>query len=1711
MEKRKERGSTEFEATVWRPDVHSRICSSSTLANGNTSVLSHSSPLFSITRPNAIAPFGKHILALELSKCADELATRLCIVSARQETERPHHIYRVFRSAEDFRFNFTRPASGRLLIFALNPSISLSLLPGDVVTWLDVSCGIVMNAIPPYLVTMKHLTYLDVTNCGLMELPTFINNLPSLCVLLASRNKLNGLPTTVTELGQLEIVDLGENLLQDCHLAGFERLENLRVLNISFTLVKNLIIGSISTLIVLHESVFDTCSVQSFLSSKESFFTIDKETSELGRLDRKEHVIEIGTMAKQVMSFCLKARQKGGLAEMKPKVLVMGDANTGKSTLISYLQNHFAGLLDWNFSQSNQSYSLMRHKYSVYPNYLFTEVNSFIKPNACYYSCCLIVMDCSNPNFSESLYQQLDYAVCHCNIQLIYFVVSKLDLCDANLMNTRSILDSILNLAESWKQKKAKNLTFAKSCCTAMIEATADYKTLYQEFLLTRIELQNKLCVLKKLSFKYFATSAITREGLVVLASNLSKLECHRRLYPQPWIQVQEDCMAQLHLTSDCKVICKRTLDLTESLHIDSVVENESNLIALRILRFLLDTFVVQQKQETGNVFLFTERRSFEKIIERLTLTSGCSRCSRGVLDLSCLKQHFKNNLDLENFVTLLANEDLCIEACRWSTDSILTAIEWIDDARVTVVDNFLKNSSSLLLPWLLPETELDPLECTLRENLKESKPYVTKVIYRVCNRLPFALFHQACIRMLKVPHTKRLDYWKQGVAVNNSLTTAILKNVETSDKSAHEILACFSIAETCMSQFQSQFWCFIGKVIKIIEMSLREWNWTVYDRMWLSDSVPSFFETSNISFSLIHDLCVSEVGPLVLFTSRSPPACDTNLKDAKDTELTTVFRYSALTEAETATKQRIEITLDPTAVRDGLRVSSVSHVQPRNVMKDPFDKPSKHPHMTRETERLESFRRWPSFAPKIVQALAESGFFYSGVRDEVVCFHCDVNIGRWNNDDNPDFRHLGKSPCCEVAKQRTGNTSGNDVKAKWFEAGSSSTKYSSSSIPSMTQSQPLLLQTSTTPNFSRQGHQQPSNLMSGFRPDVTTEAGRLATFDDRWSRSYPVKPVDLARSGFYYTGRLDSVQCFSCKVVLRGWEEGDKADDEHERHAPYCSFLNRLVGDLSQHFSLPPDVQSHSHRVQPEPSTVSYKDEDMQSEKERLLSFWSARWLRDVSIRAEEMASAGLYSVGGNVVRCFHCRIMLREWLPHDVPIEEHVKHSPHCRFAKAVAQKVRLERAEPSASATAESMADYRARLASFVNWPTTSPIRPQPLAAAGFYYAGSGDRVRCFSCGNALKDWQPGDNAWIEHGRHFPGCVFFQENAPPEIAVTVSGYDEPWSAEMSTGTSLHSIRKGELPPWSFATNKSLTEPLASVRKQEAASQNERQWGVNQSYLDQAEGMGFDRGLAERVIATNMQFTGRPYTDINAFIDDVIKTERERRSSKLDSQSSRSDTSAARISSLKKPSQQDPLAALKEMATGVQLYSEASNKEVGSYLETTKEKHAGGVSEKRKAMESREEFLVGINAESGPTSMEAEASTGSSLEFSAIGQSFLSALSLSGTRTRSQLTAEGGPTLMETETTIGSSLESSTTGQPFLTASSSSETRSRPESTHEDDELRELQQRKLCKVCFDEEINIIFLDCGHLVCCDVCADRVVDCPICRKPIKRKLRAIFA
>lgn len=65
--------------------------------------------------------------------------------------------------------------------------------------------------------------------------------------------------------------------------------------------------------------------------------------------------------------------------------------------------------------------------------------------------------------------------------------------------------------------------------------------------------------------------------------------------------------------------------------------------------------------------------------------------------------------------------------------------------------------------------------------------------------------------------------------------------------------------------------------------------------------------------------------------------------------------------------------------------------------------------------------------------------------------------------------------------------------------------------------------------------------------------------------------------------------------------------------------------------------------------------------------------------------------------------------------------------------------------------------------------------------------------------------------------------------------------------------------------------------------------------------------------------------------------------------------------------------------------------------------------------------------------------------------------------------------------------------------------------ETSEKSDEEEEKKDSKLCKICYSNEYNTIFLPCGHVIACAKCASSVTKCPACRQPFENVMRVYFS
>ncbi|CAK6967739.1 E3 ubiquitin-protein ligase XIAP [Scomber scombrus] len=385
----------------------------------------------------------------------------------------------------------------------------------------------------------------------------------------------------------------------------------------------------------------------------------------------------------------------------------------------------------------------------------------------------------------------------------------------------------------------------------------------------------------------------------------------------------------------------------------------------------------------------------------------------------------------------------------------------------------------------------------------------------------------------------------------------------------------------------------------------------------------------------------------------------------------------------------------------------------------------------------------------------------------------------------------------------------------------------------------------------------QDGDLDTDHAEDFSLINSRLDSFRGS-GLAQQVSAERLARAGFYFTGYADRVCCFSCKKTVENWCRGDTPVERHKEVSPSCRFLScthrtNLNNTLTNGTTYNEEAEDMEYRLR----TGEVVDEStypmvphMRSEEARRQTFSS--WPSTAPVRPRDLAEAGLYYVReGDRVQCFCCGGMLGGWEAGDTAWGEHTKHFPHCFFILGhdvgnIPFQGGTEEEEGSRRQGASShvhMGSYEERLGSFAG--VQHPIDHERLARAGFYSTGTGDRVLCFCCGGGVKSWQPEEDPWEEHAKHYPGCRFLLAEKGQEFVNSIQLQDPRRNGATSSHQNGFSVDRNEV--------------LRSAMAQKAIER------------------GLDPSVVEKTILEKISRTGTSYSTLEALMEDCNNNMRE------------------------------------------------------------------------------------------------------------------------------------------------------------------------------------------------------------------------------------------
>lgn len=250
-------------------------------------------------------------------------------------------------------------------------------------------------------------------------------------------------------------------------------------------------------------------------------------------------------------------------------------------------------------------------------------------------------------------------------------------------------------------------------------------------------------------------------------------------------------------------------------------------------------------------------------------------------------------------------------------------------------------------------------------------------------------------------------------------------------------------------------------------------------------------------------------------------------------------------------------------------------------------------------------------------------------------------------------------------------------------------------------------------------------------RDDMRYEWLRLRSFSTFSLTSTSHSPVRLASSGFYYTKRNQECVCFSCGVRNSDWT-GSSVTEIHTQLCPGCRHLN---GHDVTNIPIGSNNSNKSSVLLFEPSTRSKNDASNKNAERREL----------------ENNRNGSQNIAGT---------------QYQAPIQNQKPSTPGSQYVREMLEPLGINFDRPKYP----GYSILATRISSYQQWPSHLTQTPRDLSIAGFFYVGYGDCVRCFFCGGGLRNWEPGDDAWVEHARWFQKCSFLLQNRGIDFVTLV-----------------------------------------------------------------------------------------------------------------------------------------------------------------------------------------------------------------------------------------------------------------------------------------------------------------------------------------------------
>ena len=244
----------------------------------------------------------------------------------------------------------------------------------------------------------------------------------------------------------------------------------------------------------------------------------------------------------------------------------------------------------------------------------------------------------------------------------------------------------------------------------------------------------------------------------------------------------------------------------------------------------------------------------------------------------------------------------------------------------------------------------------------------------------------------------------------------------------------------------------------------------------------------------------------------------------------------------------------------------------------------------------------------------------------------------------------------------------------------------------------------------------------------------RFQTFFN-WPLGYALKPRELAANGFYYSKFEDHCICAFCRGIIGAWEPGDTPMGEHKRHFPHCDFVNGIpCGNIPQKQC---DILNSLYLEEEEPPLTTTKRKICCSNNNSITNTTPTTAAATTTISCNN--NNQLLTLSNN-------RIQKLSLSSNDENVSwTHLGFISHIRPANSdyISYDIRLN-----------SFYSIDERPCNNKNvWADVTS--PEQLAEAGFYYCGLTDHVKCYHCGNGVRNWHYNEDPLMVHAILYPNC--------------------------------------------------------------------------------------------------------------------------------------------------------------------------------------------------------------------------------------------------------------------------------------------------------------------------------------------------------------------